>query len=75
MNNNIDNYLTTLCGSVKLQKMEYPLRYFRKNMERSFVELDVFGNAEVEQNWKNWSGAVPNPPPKKPLGDTVRTFD
>ena len=46
------------------------MRYSRKNVKLAFsstfffgaefVELNVFCNVELERNWKNRSGAVPN---------------
>jgi len=72
MSGKVDNYLTTPCGSTKLKKLDYPLRYSTKNIELTsssiffygaeFVELDMFGNAELKWSGKNWSGAVPNTP-------------
>jgi len=55
MSGKVGNYLTTPCRSTKLQKLEYPLRYFRKkNVELAssstfFVELGVFDNAELKK--------------------------
>jgi hypothetical protein len=48
-----------------VELVEYPLRYFKKNVElpgAEFVELDVFGTVELERSWKNGSRAVPNTP-------------
>jgi len=52
----VSNYLSTLHGSISLQKLEYLLRCSRKNEELAlnstfFFELKVFSNAELE-----WSG-------------------
>jgi hypothetical protein len=61
---------STSCESTKLKKLEGLLRCSRKNVKLTlsstfffgaeFVELKVFGNAELEWSCKNRSGAVPN---------------